>query len=329
MPPSDTAVRKFVALAIDAVEGASTRLMFSSPFEESSIARVEQNDIAAAGITDNDVTSMFTVRQMLDTYSRSATAHIRAAAVLMGSDGSPTPVLSIAALSRISCEASGTAFWLSDPELPWDERLKRCNQLQFKMIEDALRWSEKFAVEYSTSWIESTLAEYRDEMIDLIDFARQRDWNHQDKAPSRSNWSKGIPTFTQLMRDLMTSIGEPAAVGQMLYSLGSGAVHSNPILVHLAFDQITPAAGQYAAAFRIKTALRCHQLLMDRISQWTAQETDKNWFDELEQTCQALQIRYLYELQSSSDPTGELQEYLQHLSEVLGSMRDRDNEETS
>ena len=159
MSASDTAVSKLVALAIAVSESASTEQMLLSPFEEGSIARAEEDDIGAADITDNDVTSMLTVRELLDSYIRSAIAHIRAAAVLMGSDRSTTPLLSIAALSRISCEASGIAFWLSDPELPWNERLKRCSQLQFKMFADALRPSKQFAKVLSTSLIAKNIAD--------------------------------------------------------------------------------------------------------------------------------------------------------------------------
>ena len=296
---SDTVVSKLVALAIGVAESASKGQMFLPPFEECSIARVEENSIAAAGIIDSDVTSMLTVRQMLDSYSRSAIAHMRAAAGLLGLDRSSPPVLSIAALSRISCEASSIAYWLSDPELHWNERLKRCNQLQSTMFEEARRPSKKFAKVLSTSFIETKLAEYRAEATSVIDFAKQRDWNHDGKPPSNSNWSEGIPSFTQLIREVVTSIGESPAVGEMLYSVGSGVVHSNPIMVDLALDQITPAAGQYAAALRIKTALRFHHLLMDRIAKWTDWETDGNWFDELERICQVLLIRHLHEMQSS------------------------------
>ena len=325
---SDTIVSKLVALAIGVAESASTGQVFLSPFEECSIARVEENGIAAAGIIDSDVTSMLTVRQMLDSYSRSAIAHMRAAAVLLGSDRSSPPVLSIAALSRISCEASSIAYWLSDPELHWDERLKRCNQLQFTMFEEARRPSKKFAKALSTIFIETRVAGYRDEATSVIGFAKQRDWKHDGKPPSKSNWSEGIPPFTQLMREVVTSIGESPAVGDMLYSVGSGVVHSNPILVDLALDQITPAAGQYAAALRIKTALRFHHLLMDRIAKWTDWETDGNWFDELERICQVLLIRYLHEMQSSLGSTGELHELRQHLSELLELMQDRKDEDT-
>ena len=324
---SDTAVSKLVALAIDVAESASLGQVLLSPFEGCSIARVEEDDIGAAGITDNDVTSMLTVRNMLGSYSRSATAHIRAAAVLMGSERSTPPLLPIAALSRISCEASGIAFWLSDPELPWKERLKRCNQLQFKIIEDALRSSTKFTEVLPTSWNKTVIAHYRDEMTNLIDFAKQRKWNHQGQPPSISNWSKAIPSSTQLMRDLVMSIGEPAAVGQMLYSVGSGVVHSNPNLVDLALDQIKPVAGQYSAALKIKTALRFHHLLMNRITKWTDWSTEGDWFDELEQIYQVLRNLYLHEMRCSPDPTGELQAYQQHLSEVLELMRDRKDED--
>ena len=321
MPMSDEATRAFVARAVDVAEGVSAGLLSLSLFDEDSIAGVERTEMVAAGITGFDVTSMLTVQALLESYSRSAMAQARAAAVLMDSDRSPGSVISIAALSRMSCEASGTAFWLSDPEIRWDERLKRCNQLQFKAIADALGSSEKFAKEVSTSWIEGKLAEYRDEMTELVNFAKQHEWHHDGRAPSGSSWSNEIPTSTQLMRDMMTYSGESAAVGQMLYSLGSGTVHSNPILVDLALNQITPVAAQYSAAFRIKTAFRCHYLLMGRMAQWTGRKFDTSWYDELEQICEVLRLHYLCELQSLADSTDGLKEYLRHLSEVFESTR--------
>ena len=130
------------------------------------------------------------------------------------------------------------------------------------------------------------------------------------------------------MREVVTSIGESPAVGDMLYSVGSGVVHSNPILVDLALDQITPAAGQYAAALRIKTALRFHHLLMGRIAKWTDWETDGNWFDELERICQVLLIRHLHEMESSLGSTGDLHEFQQHLSKLLELMQDRKDEDS-
>ena len=326
IPASDTAVRKLVALAIDVTDRASTGQIFLSPFERSSIAGVEEIDMLAAGITDNDVTSMLEIRQMLDSYDRSAIAHIRAAAVLMGSDRSAPPLLSIAALSRISCEASSIAFWLSDPELNWDARLQRCNHLQFRMLEDGLVPSKKFAKVLSTPFIEAKLAEYREGMNDVIDFAKRRDWKHEDQSPSNSNWSKGIPRFTQFMRDLVESKGEPATVGQMLYSLGSGVVHSNPILVGLASHQVTPVAGQYSAALKIKNAMWCYRLLMDRTAKWTDWETGGDWFDEVQRICQVLQSLYEHEIQCLPDPTEELKEYQRHLSEVHQSRRDRNDQ---
>ena len=195
MPSSETVVSELAVLAISVAEGASTGQMLLAPFEERSIARVEEQDMAIAGIIGNDVTSMSTVRRMLESYSRSAIAHIRSAAALMGSDTNSPPVLSIGALSRISYEASSIAYWLADPDLHWGERLKRCNQLQFSMIEEALRPSKKFAEVVPTSFIETRLSEYEDEASSLIGFAIQQGWNHQGKPPSINSWSKGIPSF--------------------------------------------------------------------------------------------------------------------------------------
>ena len=328
MSASATAVSKLVALAIAVAESASTEQMLLSPFGEGSIARVEEVDIGAADITDNDVTSMVTVRELLDSYRRSATAHIRAAAVLMGSDRSATPLLSIAALSRISCEASGIAFWLSDPKLPWNERLKRCNQLQFKMFAEALRPSKQFAKVLSTSLIAKNIVEYRDAKINVIDFAKRRDWDYHGQSPSNSNWSKAIPSFTQIMRDLLIYSGQPAAAGQMLYSVGSGAVHSNPLLVDRALGRLEPVAEQYSAALKIKHALWCHHLLEGQITKWTDWNNEVGWLDELEQISQTLLNLYQQETQCSPGSTEERQEYRQYFSEVFELMRDGNDEDT-
>ena len=125
-----TALGLLVEISNRVAESAATGQMLLCPFEGFFIASTEKHDMDAAGITNDDVTSMFTVRMMLDSYIRSATEHMRAAALLLGS-GDTTPLLSIAALSRISCEASGFAFWLSDPDIGWNVRLKRCNQRRF------------------------------------------------------------------------------------------------------------------------------------------------------------------------------------------------------
>ncbi len=317
MSTSATAVRDLVALSIGVAESAATGQILLCPFERFSIAKTEKDDIAAAGITDEDVTSMFTVQTMLDSYIRAATEHIRAAAVLMGSNESTMPLLSIAALGRISCEASGVAFWLCNPDLCWEDRLRRCNQLQFKMIKDALRGSKDFRDLFQTSWIDRSIDGYKNQEDTVLDWARQRSWDYQGSPPSRSNWSKEVPTFTQLVRELVESSGEPAVLGQMLYSVGSGAVHSNPILVDRSLYELTPASRQYSAALKLKTALRCYCLLRDRIAEWTGWEPETDWFGAVEHRVQRLFIAHLSELPYLPVTAEEIQEYRQHLSEVF------------
>ena len=314
-----------VEISNGVAEGAATGQMLLCPFEDFFIASTEKQDMDAAGITDDDVTSMFTVRTMMDSYIRSATEHIRAAALLLGTGGT-IPLLSIAALSRISCEASGFAFWLSDPDIGWNIRLKRCNQLQFRMIEEALRGSKGISDLFQTSWVESRTQDYRAERNAVIEWAKQRNWDSQGKAPSFSNWSEDIPSLTQLSRDLVESSGEPAAIGQMLYSMGSGAVHSNPILVDRALYEITPIARQYSAVLKIKMALRCYHLLRVRIEEWTGWESETEWFYTVERVGQVLFEPYLRELPYLPLPLEQMQEYMQHLSEVFESVWNRSDE---
>lgn len=329
MSESAAAVRELVALVTDVTGGATAGRLLSSPFEEGSIAAAEQGEIDLAGITDDGVTSMRTVRGMLDSYSRSAAAHLRAAAVLAGADGGATLLLSITALSRISCEASATAFWLCDPRLGWDERLRRCSHLQFKAFQDGLRPSQRFIEVLSTPWGEEAVAGYRDGMNEVIGFAQERHWTYRNRSPSDSNWSKGVPSFTRLMRDLVADVGEPAAVGQMLYSSGSGVVHSNPILVDLVLSQLTPPAERYAAALKIKYALLCRRLLWDRIAEWTGWECEGDRYDEAERITQVLTGLRLDELRRSPDPTGDVAEYRRYLSEALRLMQDAKYEDES
>ena len=244
----------------------------------------------------------------------------------MESGRGTTPLLPIVALSRISCEATGVAFWLSDPDLGWEDRLKRCNQLQFKLIEEALRGSTGFGSLFPTPWIEKALEDGRGYRTKVIDWAKLRRWDYKDKSPSRSNWAKEIPKFTQMMRDLVESSDEPAVLGQMLYSVGSGVVHSNPILVNRALNELTPVAARWSAALRIKTALRCHLLLADRITNWTDWEAEPDWFSEAEQTCNVLLELHLRELLDLSASSEEIQGYVRHLSavfELLGDQNDR------
>ena len=286
---------------------------------------MERHDSDAAGITNDDVTSMFTVRMMLDSYIRSATEHIRAAGLLLGTGGT-TPLLSIAALSRISCEASGFAFWLSDPDIGWDIRLKRCNQLQFLMIQETLRGSKGFADHFPTPWVQKRTEELRAEKTAVIEWAKQRNWDSQGKSPSFSNWSEDIPSLTQLMRDLVASSGEAAAMGQMLYSVGSEAVHSNPILVDRAVYEITPIARQYSAVLKIKTALRCYHLLRVRIEEWAGWASETEWFNTVERIGQVLLDPYLRELPYLPLSMEQIQEYMQHLSAVFESAWNRSDE---
>ena len=320
-----TAISVLIEISNGVAESAATGQMLLCPFEEFFAASTEKHDMDAAGITNDDVTSMFTVRRMLDSYIRAATEHIRAAALLLGTGGT-TPLLSIAALSRISCEASGFAFWLSDSDIGWNIRLKRCNQLQFLMIEEALKGSKGFADLFPTDWVQRRTAELRAERIAVIEWAKQRNWDSRGRAPSFSNWSDDVPSLTQLMRDLVESSGEPAEMGQMLYSVGSGAVHSNPILVDRAVYELTPSARQYSAVLKIKTALRCYRLLRLRIEQWTGWESETEWFTTVEQIGQVLLEPYLRELPYLPLPMEEIQEYMQHLSAAFETVWNRSGE---
>ena len=310
------AISLLVEVSNGVAESAATGQMLLCPFEEFFAARTERSDMDATGISDDDMTSMFTVRTMLDSYIRSATEHIRAAALLLGTGGT-TPLLSIAALSRISCEASGYAFWLSDPDIGWNSRLKRCNQLQFLMIDETLRGSKGFADLLPTSWVQRRIGELRAERTAVIEWAKQRNWDSQGRTPSFSNWSEDIPSQTQLMRDLVESSGEPTVIGQMLYAVGSGAVHSNPILVDRAVYELTPIARQYSAVLKVKAALQCYHLLRVRIEQWTGWESETPWFTTVEQIGQALFYPYLRELPYLPLPMEEIREYMQHLSAVF------------
>lgn len=305
-----------VEISNGVAESAATGQMLLCPFEDFSIASTERDDVDAAGITNDDVTSMFTVRTMLDSYIRSATEHIGAAALLISTDGT-IPLLSIAALSRVSCEASGFAFWLSDPDIGWNTRLKRCNQLQFFMIEKVRSGSKGFTDILQTSWVQKRTQELLDERAAVIEWAKLRDWDSQGRPPSFSNWSDDIPSLRQLMGDLAESSGEPAAIGQMFYSMGNEAVHSNPILVDRAVYELTPIARQYSAVLKIKTALRCYHLLRVRIAEWTGWEPETKWFDTVEQIGQAFFYPYLRELPYLPLPMEQMQEYMQHLSAVF------------
>ena len=292
-------------------------MLLSSEFMDSSIAKSEEDAASIAGIRTGDVTSMFIVRMMLGYYLRSSTEHIRAIATLMESVEPALSLLSIAALSRISCEASGVAFWLSDTAIGWNDRLKRCNQLQFKAYEDAKRGSRSFERILETSWTEKKMAEYEEEMAAALGWADLRGWDCADEAPSRSNWSREIPSFTQMMCDLVESSGEPAALGKALYSGGSGVVHSNPILVSMALDELTPAAREFSAALRCKTALHFYWLLTHRINAWTGWQSDADWLDTAKRACATLFAPYVKDLPSMLDSDEELEEYLQHVSDAI------------
>ena len=296
----------------------------SSEFMDSSPAKSEEDAASIAGIKTGDVTSMFMVRMMLDAYTRSATEHIRATGALLGS-GQPTmPLLSIAALSRISCEASAVAFWLSDPTISWDDRLRRCNQLQFKAHEDARRGTKSFERILQTFWTEKKIVEYEEETAATLDWANLRRWDCAGAPLSRSNWSNEIPSFTQMMCDVVESSGEPSVLGRALYSGGSGVVHSNPILVGMALDELTPAAREFSAALRCKTALRFYCLLIHRINEWSGWKSDSDWFDTAERACATLFSLYVEDLPTLLPSDQELDEYLLHVSSAITWSRSTD-----
>ena len=193
----------------------------------------------------------------------------------------------------------------------------RCNQLQFKMFEDAVRGSKGFSDILQTSWTEKRIEEYQDGRTIVLDWAKESGWNHDGHPPSRSNWAKAIPSFTQLTRELVESAGEPAVVGQILYSTLSGVVHSNPILVGTALDELPQAARLYSAALRCKAALGFYYLLMDRISRWTGWISNTDGFHTAERVCQELFLLYLDETPHLFDSPEELREYLQHIHNVV------------
>ena len=319
MSTRDQAIHDLVELGLDVAAHGDLlgRMLLSSEFMASSVAKSEEGALSIAGIKTGDVTSMFIVRIMLGSYIRAATEHIRAAALLIESDEPALPLLSIAALSRISCEASSVAFWLSDPAIGWADRLKRCNQLQYKAFEEAKAGSTSFSTIIETSWIEKKIDEYEEEMIVALNWANEKGWTCNGRPPSRSNWGKAVPSFNQLTRDLVKSSGEPAVLGRALYSGGSGVVHSNPILVGMALDELTPAAREFSAALKCKTALRFYCLLTHRVNRWTGWQADTDWFNTAERACAVLFPLYVKDLPNQLDSDEELQEYLQHISDAI------------
>ena len=311
MPDRDDAVSQLAQLAQLAyavVADSGLEQLLVRPFESGSEGREEEIHMVVNGVDDLAPTSMFSIRAMLDAHARAALEHLRASAVMLDGSRAEPPLLSIAALGRISCEASATAFWLAEPEIGWRDRLARCNSLQRHASRHWMRQGEQQVNLFETSPTLQHLEQWRAEHSEMDA------WREQMGLEDLR-----VPQYTNLMQEL-TELGgqESAAVGRLLYSLGSDSVHSNPVMVERALGGLSPAASTYSAALKIQTSLRCWRCLHLRICGWAGWEPAADPVAASEHITHSLMMGHLGDVAQLPWEREDIMGYIQHVQEVLG-----------
>ena len=308
MPDKDQAVSQLAQLAYAVAADSGLEQMLLRPFEWGSDGRDEESHMFANGVDDSAPTSMFSIRALLDAHARAALEHLRASAVLLDQSGAEPQLLSIAALGRISCEASATAFWLAEPGIGWRARLARCNGLQRYSVQQRVKQGQQQVELYATSPSRQALGQLRELLSEMDEWREQMDLEDVRR-----------PSYSDLMQALAENDGqESAEAGRLFYALGSSSVHSDPLMVERALGGLSPAASTYSAALKIQASLRCWRWLHLRICEWSGWEPAHDPMATSERITLDLMMGHLGDVARLPWPREDIMGYIQHLQETLG-----------
>ena len=308
MPYNDQAVSQLAQLAHAVVADSGLGQLFVRPFESGTVAHEEECDMVANGVDDGSPTSMLSIRAMLDAHARAALEHLRASVIMLDRSRAEPPLLSIAALGRISCEASATAFWLADPEIGWRDRLARCSGLQRHALHRRVKQGQLQVDLFETSPNRQALGQLRTNVSEMDEWCEQMGLEYVGK-----------PSYTHLMQELAESDGQDSArAGGLFYALGSDSVHSDPLAVEHALGGLSPAASTYSAALKIQASLRCWRWLHLRICGWAGWEPAADPVATSEHITHSLMMDHLGDVARLPWPREDIMGYIQHLQELLG-----------
>ena len=166
---------------------------------------------------------------------RSSFDHL-AAATNAALDTGPVIRWSSLALTRSLIEASAGCLWLVDPDLDLETRLRRTNQMLVRSCHEMAHMLPDSNDEIPRlisvePRLKSTCLEVRDS---ALKWAVGQGWNcNNGKSITRARWIGAIPSQTEIVT--LASKGGPE-YSRDLYSMLSGAVHSQPALMVLAIS---------------------------------------------------------------------------------------------
>ena len=141
------------------------------------------------------------------------------------------------ALTRSLIEASVECLWLVEPTLDVDTRLRRTNQMLVRAGHEMARMLPD--PEDSTPRLVSIDPKARAVSLEVrdaaLEWAKAQGWTcHSGRAITRNRWVAEIPGRKELVA--LAAEGAPT-FGQDVYSMLSGATHSQPLLMALAISE--------------------------------------------------------------------------------------------
>ena len=278
------ALNRAIDLLADCFDSCNRPAKPGSLFSQQSEACDEQ--YTAVG---NHKTTLIYTNNFAKSLVHSALDHLKAATSAALDTGSTVRWSSLA-LTRSLIEASVECLWLVEPTLDVDTRLRRTNQMLVRAGHEMARMLPD--PEDSTPRLVSIDPKARAVSLEVrdaaLEWAKVQGWTCQGgRAITRSRWVAEIPGRRELVA--LAAEGAPT-FGQDVYSMLSGATHSQPLLMALAISEDAETLFERALKFLdiglsfYTQALHAYAELMG----WSDHDID-GWFAPVHATLQHLQ----------------------------------------
>ena len=248
-------------------------------------ARACETDYTALG--DHKTTLTYTTN-FARSFLNSGIDYLRAATNAALATGSDVRWSSFA-LTRSLIEASAECYWLVDPELDLDTRLRRTNQILVRGCHEILRMVPDG--QDSGRRFMSVDPAVRATCLDVgeaaLQWAIEQGWKcNSGKSITRNRWIAEIPGHKEAVA--LAGQGEPA-YWKDVYSVLSGATHSRPFLMAFAISE-EPEVLFKRALTVLDIGLSVYTKTLHAYSSlmgWDDHELD-SWFEPVHNTLQHL-----------------------------------------
>lgn len=278
--PDPSATERIVSLLSDIVEDVSGWCTVERMPESSSTAASEEAMYFNDTPSDNRFpTSAKAVRVFLSLYLQAAGQYSHSAAYLLNLHG-PDAIMSIRTLARASIEASSLAFWLCEPDIGADERLRRCNQLQVRSFNNAYKNEMvNLRIEPDLSEHKRRASQYQHSRDQALEWAHNRGWTgrsrkSQGQRPTMKQWIGEIPSKTELLGRITEAVGHGVFPGKSVYMSLSGTAHSDHLMTITDSSEPTSPLTFYRAVLALTVSVSIYALLVNRVYVWSGWKFD-------------------------------------------------------